>query len=134
MGCAQINGRTDRRKDNTLMEKAFVCFVAMCTLIFMTVFISSLTTKMMEIQKHIDEQKKGQRLLNRYLDNHKTSWTTAYFAKYHVERYVHVHTQMQDESAILEYLPPQMQGELLYEVRAPILRVHGFFEDFETLF
>lgn len=127
---AQINGRTDRSMDNTVFEKAFVCFCAMFTVMFMTWFISSLTAHIVALQRVLEEEQKGLRLFARYLDSHKTvSLQTAHFARYHIQTHMKVQTDVKDESEILGYLPRSMQITLLHEVRAPIYRGHDFFKD-----
>merc|ERR1711924_24864 len=51
---AQINGRVDQQ-EATMFEMSFTCAIAMFTVLFVSVFIGGLTTRMMVIQKIAEE-------------------------------------------------------------------------------
>jgi len=102
---------------------------------FMSMFIAGLTTKMMDLQRIMSDHKKASRLLNRYLDMHKTtSWSTAFLARFHLEKAIHNKAAMSDEADIVKLLPDHVRGQLLHEVRMPLLRRQRLFLDLDEHF
>jgi len=125
---AQINGRTDQVEDRTELEKLYTCLCALFTILIMSLLVSSITARMTQLRGIRDEQMKYMRVLNAYLDKNHVSWTTAFFVRQHAKKMHEVQSHTEDEPKALELLPSQLQGELLFEVRSPLLLGHPFFK------
>ncbi|CAJ1378372.1 unnamed protein product [Effrenium voratum] len=123
---AQLNGRTDRQ-DRTFVEMSYVAFAACFTLIFMSIFVSSLTSRMLQLQQLMDKESGYKRLLQRYNEVHNLSWTTVYLARRHIEDRTNLESDMNLEKELLRLLPLQTQADLLSEVRFPLLVHHPLF-------
>jgi len=117
-----------------MYEKIFTCFCSMFTLMFMSMFISTLTTKMMQLNQIREEHKGCMRLLNRYLDTHKTTWQTAYLARHHLDKAMLNKALLKDEVEILELLPKHILSQVLHEVRMPVLRTLALFAQIDENF
>jgi len=125
---AQINGRTDQDEERTVFEKLYTCMCAVFTLLIMSLFVSAITAKMMQLQGLVDGQLKDVRLMGSYLARHKVSWTVAYFAREHVKNLNTLKNSLEDESSIILQLPKQLQRKLLFETRSPTLLKHPLFK------
>ncbi|CAJ1404082.1 unnamed protein product [Effrenium voratum] len=123
---SQLNGRTDR-EDRTFVEMSYVAFAACFTLIFMSIFVSSLTSRMLQLQQLMDKESGYKRLLQRYNEMHNLSWTTVYLARRHIEDRTNLESDMDLEKELLRLLPLQTQADLLSEVRFPLLVHHPLF-------
>ncbi|CAJ1366857.1 unnamed protein product [Effrenium voratum] len=123
---AQLNGRTDR-EDRTFVEMSYVAFAACFTLIFMSIFVSSLTSRMLQLQQLMDKESGYKRLLQSYNETHNLSWTTVYLARRHIEDRTNLDSDMNLEKELLRLLPVQTQADLLSEVRFPLLVHHPLF-------
>lgn len=124
---AQINGRTDQVEERTLLEKLYTCTCAMFTILIMSLFVSAITTKMMQLRGIMDEQMEYMRALNTYIDKYQISWNTAFFARKHAEALHSIKTYREEETRVLKLLPDQLQTEILFEVRSPSILRHPFF-------
>jgi len=124
---AQINGRTDVDDRRNMRERMFTCFVAGgLAILVMAVFISSITTAMMELGTITEERKKKMRRLNAFLKKHQISMPLTVLIKHSLDAKA-VEEVHEDDSMILSYLPKSIQGDLMYEVRAPLLLRHPLF-------
>lgn len=123
---SQLNGRTDRQ-DRTFTEMLYVAFTACFTLIFMSIFVSSLTSRMLQLQQLMDRESGYKRLLQRYNEMHNLSFTTVYLAKRHIQDRMTLESDMDTEKELLRLLPVQTQADLLSEVRCPLLSNHPLF-------
>lgn len=123
---SQLNGRTDRQ-DRTFTEMLYVAFTACFTLIFMSIFVSSLTSRMLQLQQLMDRESGYKRLLQRYNEMHNLSFTTVYLAKRHIRDRMTLESDMDTEKELLRLLPVQTQADLLSEVRCPLLSNHPLF-------
>jgi len=127
---AQINGRTDQVQDRTTAEKLYTCMCAISGILIKSVFVSSMTARMLRLQSVMAERTKYMRDLNCYLDRHKVSWNAAYFARKHAKNLTETGTSSisYDEVDLLNPLPKQLQAELLFEARSPHLMRHPFLD------
>lgn len=123
---AQINGRTDQQHNRTTVEQLYVCVCSMFAILIMSLFVSSITAGIMQLRGIMDEQTKSMRALNAFISKHKVSWNVAYFAKQHIKN-TQMRTSDRSVSNVLSLLPQQLQTELLFEARSPILVKHAFF-------
>lgn len=130
---SQLNGRTDRQ-DRTFTEMLYVAFTACFTLIFMSIFVSSLTSRMLQLQQLMDKESGYKRLLQRYNEMHSLSYTTVYLAKRHIQDRMTLESDMDTEKELLRLLPVQTQADLLSEVRNPLLSHHPLFRVFRWEF
>lgn len=125
---SQINGRTDQEKDRNSHEKLYTCGVGIFTIMFMSFFVSSVTTHMVELQGMLNQKNQYTRLLNAFLDRHRLSWGVVLLAREHAKRLESMQNEKEDESCILSMLPKHLQHEVLYELRSPILMAHPLFK------
>merc|ERR1712110_343982 len=98
----------------------------MFAVLFMAVFISSLTSRMMELQRYIQKQTSKTRLWLSYMDMHgtKLSWSLIIFVSQHLKQLQSNAVDLEDEQNLLDSLPRYLQIDLLFAVRSPTLVVH----------
>mmetsp|Transcript_51952 Transcript_51952/g.121816 ORF Transcript_51952/g.121816 Transcript_51952/m.121816 type:complete len:850 (-) Transcript_51952:328-2877(-) len=123
---AQLNGRTDRQ-ERTFVEMLYIGFTACFTLIFMSIFVSSLTSRMLQLQQLMDRESGYKRLLQRYREMHSLSFPLLYLAKRHIKDRSTLDSDLDTEAQLLRLLPVQTQADLLMEVRMPLLSNHPLF-------
>mmetsp|Transcript_43785 Transcript_43785/g.103481 ORF Transcript_43785/g.103481 Transcript_43785/m.103481 type:complete len:869 (-) Transcript_43785:163-2769(-) len=132
---AQINGRTDLVEDRTMAERLYTVLCALIAVVVMSIFISSLTTKMLELEKVMSEAHRNSRLLDMYLRHHgKVSSNTAFYARTYFRKLSHMQKDKEFEESALGLLPQNVQRDLLYEVRMPFLAKHDFFHEVDSDF
>lgn len=131
---AQINGNTDTSTERPMLEQGAVLFLALFFVVFMTFFIGSLTTKMMELHKSRQQTQLGTRLLNSYLEHHQLDSAFAFSAKLYMSSQLQLDRSSANEQQILSLLPPQLKHELLYQVRHRLIITQPFFEHFNETF
>ncbi|CAE7541678.1 Dml [Symbiodinium microadriaticum] len=132
---AQLNGRTDRQ-ERTFVEMLYIGFTAAhlkalgghgsglnsvseamswseseaCfTLIFMSIFVSSLTSRMLQLQQLMDRESGYKRLLQRYREMHSLSFPLLYLAKRHIKDRSTLDSDLDTEAQLLRLLPVQTQ-------------------------
>jgi len=131
---AQINGRTDQVMDRTMAEKGYTVACAFFTVLFMSIFVSTLTTRMMELQKLMDEETRYTKMLMNYLEHKKVSFSVSYLAKMYVKNNKRMQSEQDTEKHLMSVLPKSLKVDLLYEVRSPMISYHGFFADIKADF
>jgi len=127
---AQLNGKTDTDVDRTAVEMAYTCVVAIIfAVVVMAVFISNITKTLMEIATISEGKTRMHRLVQVYLKNHGVHGEIASKVRHHVAEAVQENRQKEwdIESKVVKLLPLQLQKELLYVIRSPILKVHPLF-------
>lgn len=127
---AQINGQTDDAEQRTMHELAFTCVVSVTSaIVFMGVFVSSITTTMLELSKIAEGEASRRRLVKEYLGQHD-------FTGVLVGRVMkHLHdtdaqaksNQLEREQQVMALLPKQLQHDLMYEQRVCTITRHSFF-------
>mmetsp|Transcript_46378 Transcript_46378/g.110452 ORF Transcript_46378/g.110452 Transcript_46378/m.110452 type:complete len:860 (-) Transcript_46378:41-2620(-) len=131
---AQINGRTDQEKERTMLEMAYTCFCALLAVVLVSLFVGTITTNMVELQRLWQEPLRHLRLLNAYLEHRgKISFQTAWFARKHLQNVKQLQGDKEIEDELLSMLPKSLQLHLLYEVRSPVLNRHHLFEEFDLV-
>ncbi|OLQ08789.1 2,3-dimethylmalate lyase [Symbiodinium microadriaticum] len=105
---AQLNGRTDRQ-ERTFVEMLYIGFTACFTLIFMSIFVSSLTSRMLQLQQLMDRESGYKRLLQRYREMHSLSFPLLYLAKRHIKDRSTLDSDLDTEAQLLRLLPVQTQ-------------------------
>ncbi|CAE7764916.1 Dml, partial [Symbiodinium sp. CCMP2456] len=105
---AQLNGRTDR-EERTFVEMLYIGFTACFTLIFMSIFVSSLTSRMLQLQQLMDRESGYKRLLQRYREMHSLSFPLLYLAKRHIKDRSTLDSDLDTEAQLLRLLPLQTQ-------------------------
>jgi hypothetical protein len=129
---AQINGRTDQESGRTVLEMAFTCACATFTILFMSFFISAVTTIFMEIHQEYSVASKYTNVFKRYRERRSISRRVVFFAKEHIKSRQQIQIDQEEEQCVMDLLPKQLKSDLLYEVRAPILLHHPFFQELRT--
>eukprot|EP00927_Polykrikos_kofoidii_P051956 TRINITY_DN4572_c0_g1_i1.p1 TRINITY_DN4572_c0_g1~~TRINITY_DN4572_c0_g1_i1.p1 ORF type:complete len:716 (+),score=98.55 TRINITY_DN4572_c0_g1_i1:81-2228(+) len=129
---AQINGRTDQESGRTVLEMAFTCACATFTIVFMSFFISAVTTIFMEIHQEYSVASKYTNVFKRYRERRSISRRVVFFAKEHIKSRQQIQIDQEEEQCVMDLLPKQLKSDLLYEVRAPILLHHPFFHELRT--
>ena len=100
---AQINGRTDLADDRNMQERAYTCLCAFFTVVFHSLFISAITTRMVQLMEIVTDAQKGMRVLNSYLDRHTLSYGTVYFAREYVRNHQHLQNEEKIEVEFLQH-------------------------------
>jgi len=127
---AQINGRTDMDERRNVIELGVTCIVAVgFAVVFMALFISSITTTMMELSSIAENKFNTQRMVGEYMADNYVSARLVGSVKRHIKELQGVEDTAAKEIKILAMLPRQMANDLLYEVRSPTLSRNGFFEN-----
>jgi len=131
---AQINGRTDQARGRSMVEAAYTCVCALISVIFVSLFISTITTNMVELQRVWAEPLRHLRLLNTYLEHRcKVSFRTAWHARKHLRSVRQLQGDKEIEDELLAILPKNLRLHLLYEVRSPVLIRHHLFDELNTI-
>merc|ERR1719329_978211 len=135
---AQINGRTDIDDRRNMQERLFTCLVSVAfAVLFMSVFLSSITASLLELSAFSEEKNSARRSVNEYLEHHRVSFSLAASIKAHLadrESLKTLQTEEERERFVLAQLPDNLQFDLLYEARAPVLAWHEFFREMDRGF
>lgn len=125
---AQINGETDQDPFRTVGELFFTIVITVTmALLFMSIFVSSITTKMMEAARLSEEMRSRSHSLGVYLRAHSVSSDLTQKIKYHLVYTNNKDTVMVGEKHLLEILPHSLSRDLLWEVRRPDFIGHSLF-------
>eukprot|EP00930_Biecheleria_cincta_P087049 TRINITY_DN76313_c0_g1_i1.p1 TRINITY_DN76313_c0_g1~~TRINITY_DN76313_c0_g1_i1.p1 ORF type:complete len:848 (-),score=113.82 TRINITY_DN76313_c0_g1_i1:148-2691(-) len=124
---AQLNGRTDQER-RPIAEMIYTSITATITLLFMSIFVGRLTSRMLQLQQLVDKESGYLRVLKKYTETYELSWKTIYIARRHIKDRWTSETENSTEATLLELLPVQTQLDMLFEVRTPILSTHRFFK------
>jgi len=126
---AQANGRVDQDPRRNMVEMGFTCVASvMLPMVCMAVFVSKITATMMELNTMAQSRRATRLQLNQYLSGHSISATLTSRLKAHLRGHKDLDKQQEQEKFVLSILPKQLQNDLLYEVRAPPLVAHRFFD------
>jgi len=132
---AQINGRTDPDERRTTGEMVFTSFVSsLMAVVFMAVFISSITNVMLEASKLADERKTRMRALNRFLQSHRISEDLTARMRNHLSRLKDNQTLSCESERVLQELPAKIQQDVLVEARNGDVIAHPLFGYFHQNF
>lgn len=125
---AQINGRTDMDERRNIVELGYTCLIAIgFAVVFMALFISSITTTMMELSSIAENKFNTHRMVGEYMAGNYVSHRLACIVKRHIKELQGVEDESLKENKIMSLLPRQMANDLLYEVRSPTLSRNEFF-------
>eukprot|EP00930_Biecheleria_cincta_P083287 TRINITY_DN7288_c0_g2_i1.p1 TRINITY_DN7288_c0_g2~~TRINITY_DN7288_c0_g2_i1.p1 ORF type:complete len:794 (+),score=128.31 TRINITY_DN7288_c0_g2_i1:103-2484(+) len=122
---AQINGRTDQ-ESKPMLEMLYTAVCAVFAIMFMSYFVGSMTTRLMDIQKLLAKEKSMLQVLHSYNDSHCLSKDTVRMCKSYMSDQLSYETDADAERSLLQLLPPDAQADLLFEVRATCMGHHPF--------
>eukprot|EP00930_Biecheleria_cincta_P083286 TRINITY_DN7288_c0_g1_i3.p1 TRINITY_DN7288_c0_g1~~TRINITY_DN7288_c0_g1_i3.p1 ORF type:complete len:588 (+),score=77.80 TRINITY_DN7288_c0_g1_i3:190-1764(+) len=122
---AQIHGRTDQ-EPRPMLEMLYIAMCAVFAIMFMSYFVGSMTTRLMEMQKLIARDGSYLQVLQTYNDSHHLSMDTVRMCKSYMKDQLSFQTAYDAEGTLLELLPRQAQADLLFEVRATCIGSHPF--------
>lgn len=116
---AQINGRTDQDSRRNMTELMFTCLVSGgLAIIFMAVFVSAITTTMLEVSELNRKRNERLLLLNEYIDQYSISQSLKYRLKSTAQTWKEAKTmQWEVEARVLATLPRALQEDVKYETR-----------------
>jgi hypothetical protein len=128
---AQINGRTDMDERRNVVELGYTCVVAtLFAVVFMALFISTITTTMMELSNAASSKFSAQREVKEFVHLHKISTRLGLAIRRHVKEAMNMEDAQQQENRITGLLPRSLGNDLMYEVRTPLLNRNSFFHGF----
>jgi hypothetical protein len=98
----------------------------------MAVFISSITATMMELSAAANSSKNNDRLLREYMGSHSISAKLVISIKRHTQELQSLQDAQSKEKEVMKLLPQQLAGDLLDEVRSPVVQRNGFFSNLKN--
>jgi len=113
-----------------MFEMSFTCGLAMFTILFNSVFVGALTTRMMTLQKIAEERSKGARALRTLSSDHELTTAFSFAAKVFIRSQQILNDSEANEKLVLTFLPKQLRRELLFELRQETIAKHRFFRMF----
>eukprot|EP00929_Paragymnodinium_shiwhaense_P100080 TRINITY_DN62125_c0_g1_i1.p1 TRINITY_DN62125_c0_g1~~TRINITY_DN62125_c0_g1_i1.p1 ORF type:complete len:996 (+),score=186.86 TRINITY_DN62125_c0_g1_i1:127-3114(+) len=123
---SQLNGQTDVDERRTMPERAFTCLVGIVlAVIVKAAFMSMLTKTLLDLSDLRSQSNRRRRLVNEYLERNSISPELTFTVKRHLRDYQDRERDAQKEEQVLRILPRHVQADVLFEIRAPILRHHN---------
>jgi len=127
---AQICGRTDQNERRNVWEMFWTCVVALLgALIFMAVFISSITATLLEVQKIAEGPRERRRLVKEYINEQGFTELLELRVLKHLAdtEAMRQSTQHEKEQQVMALLPKQLQEDIVFEQRSSTLVKHVLF-------
>lgn len=125
---AQLNGRTDIDEKRNLRERFFTCVVGvMFAFICRAMFVSFITKTMLDLSEIFSEKARLQRLVNQYLASNQLPQDLSSRVKRCLHEYHDIRHEAKKEEKVLAVLPRGVQSDVLYEIRAPVVTRHFFY-------
>merc|ERR1712217_1017784 len=122
----------DRR---TMLERMFTGLVAVTlAVVFVAIFVGSVTTNMMELQTMTQEQGDVRKLVSKYFEHTHISRTLIANVKRHLTESSAFEKEQEKEAKILSFLPQKLHDELLFEMHTPVLQRHALMGDLISAF
>lgn len=115
--------------EGTLSERVFVLVCALCGLAISSVFVSSITNTMLQLQSLQEERTKQLRAVREFVLEHSISLELALRAKKYVRARLEDALRRKYENELLELLPESLLTDLHEEARWPIVSHHPFLAD-----
>ncbi|CAE7226216.1 eag [Symbiodinium sp. CCMP2592] len=112
----------------TYAEKALAAFACLGSLCFGTIFISSITNTMAEVQRQHQRHKAMLNSVREYCGSHYISATHAMKIKRYVEREHLRKKTLQSHLELINTLPQDMLSDLFHEARSQTLQHHELFD------
>jgi len=131
---AQINGRTDQNTRRNTGELVFTCLVSGgVAVIFMAVFVGSITTTMLEASALAKQRSARLQLVNEYLEARSISPTLKYRLKMITMTWKsEKDLAWETERRVLASLPKQLQQDLQWETRGATVSGHPLLSLFSS--
>eukprot|EP00930_Biecheleria_cincta_P054894 TRINITY_DN41281_c0_g1_i1.p1 TRINITY_DN41281_c0_g1~~TRINITY_DN41281_c0_g1_i1.p1 ORF type:complete len:838 (+),score=125.47 TRINITY_DN41281_c0_g1_i1:317-2515(+) len=123
---AQINGRTDQKEGRPLLEMMYTAMCAVFAIMCMSYFVSSMTTRLMDLQALMAKEHLYLQVLQTYDGGHKLSLDTVRMCKRYIRDQLCFEGEADAEKSLLQMLPRQAQLDLLFEVRQPVMCNHPY--------
>lgn len=125
---AQFNGRTDLSVKSNFRERFFTCMVGVLMAVMAhAMFISYITKSMLDLSELVSEKTRLNRLVNQYLSSNPLPPNLSTHVKRCQKEFYDIKREAHIEEQVLKVLPRQVQIDVLYEIRAPIVTTHNFF-------
>jgi len=112
----------------TYAEKALAAFACLGSLCFSTIFISSITNTMAEVQRQHQRHKAMLNSVREYCGSHYISATHAMKIKRYVEREHLRKKTLHSHLELINTLPQDMLSDLFHEARSQTLQHHELFD------
>jgi len=132
---AQILGEIDLIERRNSGEMVYILAVSLlCAVLFMRFFSSIITAGMMQFFSMREQKNSKTALVREYIARHNISQGLVNRMRQHLTDYQIVNSDQEKEEKVLSLLPAQLQHDLLFEVRKPLLHQFLFFIDLDTEF
>jgi len=120
--------------EGTLPERAFVMVCSLSGLAISSVFVSSITNTMLQLQSLQEERTKQLRAVREFVLEHAISLELALRAKKYVRARLEDALRRKYENELLELLPESLLTDLHEEARLPVIAHHLFFSNLRADF
>jgi len=124
---SQFQGTSDILLGSNMMERAVAVLTIMCALIILSIFVSSLTNIIMQIQFLSSEARQLDNAVRLFLSSNDVSWHLSLRVKKYVFWKQRLERKLVGFSKVVEILPKAMQKDLQEEVRGPNIASHRLF-------
>lgn len=132
---SQANGRTDIKEDRNMLERMFTCLVGITLGSFAhAIFISIITKSLLDLSELVSEKTHRHRLVNDYLEKFPVPPGLNSSVKRYLSDYQDADKDQENEKMILSILPKNVQTQLLFEVRSPVIIAHPLFSNMNDEF
>eukprot|EP00928_Gymnodinium_smaydae_P029580 TRINITY_DN22238_c0_g1_i1.p1 TRINITY_DN22238_c0_g1~~TRINITY_DN22238_c0_g1_i1.p1 ORF type:complete len:700 (+),score=64.41 TRINITY_DN22238_c0_g1_i1:29-2101(+) len=128
---AQLNGKTDDDVRRNMPEMAYTSVIAVVfPVIVMALFISSITQTLGRLGATAEEGARRRKLVCKFLEAHKIEGKLVSEVKRSVASALSEEDFDQDmsvEAEVVDLLPKHLQGDLLFQIRSPLICMHPIF-------
>jgi len=132
---AQLNGRTDTNEMRTSMELLYTSFMALClAVIIMSVYVSAITSTMVELNALQESSSKIRKRVNDYLVENSVDVAMAETVRLQVKDIDSGTDFAAKEQQVVSLLPTQLGYDLLTEVRRPTILRHTLFYNINSAY
>jgi hypothetical protein len=121
----------------TVMELGYTCIVAVAfAVVFMALFLSSITTSMMELSNLTRNKYARQSEVKEFLAGYKIPMRLNLAIKLYVKENQQntVNQAQQQEERVMSLLPKTLVNDLRYELRTPIMLKNHFFAEINSAY
>jgi len=131
----QFQGTSDVTPGGTLAERTYAVLFLLMALFILTIFISSLTNRMMQFQNLHSQRTYEERVVRGYLSNHDITHQLSVRIKKYLEWKQRLKQIQEYDEEVFNILPLQLMMDLLDEVRGPTCSDnHPFFSAFREAY
>jgi hypothetical protein len=116
----------DRRN---MVERFFTCVIGVTlAVIANALLVSAVTKTMLDLSELVGSKTRRRRSVNEYMETHDVPPLLMRSVKRYVNEYQDAGKEKETEAIVLSILPRHVRGELLFEVRSPVLAAHHLFD------